>query len=156
MNELQPSRAEAGSAISSGPVFCPVFRYVDAPRAIDWLVEAFGFHKQAVYPNDDGTIAHAQLTFGSGVIMLGSATNDGPWTVRSPKELDGAATGGVYVVLERDEDIDVHCARARAAGAEVIREPENADYGGRGYSARDLEGYYWSFGSYRPAPESSP
>ncbi len=150
MNETQGTAAGSGAAVTSGPVFCPTFRYIDAPRAIEWLVNAFGFEKQAVYPNEDGTIAHAQLKFGSGIVMLGSASNGGAYDVRSPQELGGSATGGVYVVLERDEDIDRHCEHARAAGAQIIAEPEDADYGGRGYGARDLEGYYWSFGSYRP------
>ncbi len=136
--------------VSSGPVFCPTFRYVDAPRAIDWLVEAFGFEKHAAYPNPDGSIAHAQLVFGAGVLMVGSADNAGPWTVRSSQELNGVATGGVYVTLERDEDVDRHCERARATGATIVQEPADADYGGRGYSVRDLEGHSWSFGSYRP------
>lgn len=151
MNDTQQAAPGPGTAVTSGPVFCPSFRYVDAPRAIAWLVRAFGFEKQAVYANDDGTIAHAQLTFGSGVIMLGSASNAGSWNVRSPQEA-GVATGGTYVILERDEDVDRHCAQARAAGAQIILEPESPDYGGRSYSARDLEGYYWSFGSYRPLP----
>jgi uncharacterized glyoxalase superfamily protein PhnB len=51
----------------------PCLRYRDAPAAIEWLCSTFGFNKQAVYPNSDGTIAHAQLTFGNGMIMLGSA-----------------------------------------------------------------------------------
>ena len=134
----------------TGLVFCPTLRYVDAPHAIAWLREAFGFAENATYRNDDGTIAHAQLTFGSGVIMLGSSTNDGPYRAKSPAELGGEATGGVYVILDRDEDVDRHCARARAAGAVIVAEPANADYGGRGYTARDFEGNYWSFGTYRP------
>ncbi|MDQ2858402.1 MAG: VOC family protein [Candidatus Eremiobacteraeota bacterium] len=150
MNHTQRPAAGGNIAATSGPVFCPTFRYVDAPRAIEWLVEAFGFEKHAVYPNEDGTIAHAELKFGYGIVMLGSASNGGPYDVRSPQEVGGVATGGIYVVLERDEDIDRHCARARAAGATIIAEPEDADYGGRGYGARDLEGYYWSFGTYRP------
>jgi uncharacterized glyoxalase superfamily protein PhnB len=49
----------------------PCLRYRNAP-AIEWLCSAFGFERQAVYPNPDGTIAHAQLSFGNGMIMLGS------------------------------------------------------------------------------------
>jgi uncharacterized glyoxalase superfamily protein PhnB len=39
---------------------------------------------------------------------------------------------------------------ARAAGAEIVREPEDQDYGSRDYGARDFEGNIWSFGTYRP------
>lgn len=82
--------------------------------------------------------------------MLGSAQNvDANWPSKTPGQL-GGATGGIYVVLERDEDVDAHCARARAAGATIINEPSIPDYGGRMYGAVDSEGYLWSFGSYRP------
>jgi uncharacterized glyoxalase superfamily protein PhnB len=71
--------------------------------------------------------------------MLGSSRPDSPYdTGRHP----------VYVVI--DGDVDDHCARARAAGAEIVREPEDQDYGGRDYTARDPEGNVWSFGSYEP------
>jgi len=139
----------AAAPVSRGPVFVPTLRYVDAPRAIAWLTTAFGFQAQAVYPGENGTIAHAQLTFGSGMIMLGSVRDDAHATQRSPGELDGRTTGGIYVILESDADVDRHYERARAAGAEIVMELYSPDYGGRGYSARDPEGYEWSFGSYR-------
>ncbi|HEX3468035.1 MAG TPA: VOC family protein [Candidatus Elarobacter sp.] len=128
--------------------FIPSFRYEDALGAIDFLCRAFGFEKHAVYESSPGVVEHAQLKIGDHFIMLGSSRDDG-YPSKSPREL-GGTTGGVYVVLERDEDVDAHCKRARAAGAEILREPESPDYGGRGYSARDPEGYLWSFGSYRP------
>lgn len=127
----------------------PTFKYHDAPRAIAFLCEAFGFEKHAVYEGANGTIDHAELKLGPDFIMLGSAGNDGSWPIRTPRDL-GGATGGVYIVLERDEDVDAHCARARAAGAKIAIEPKNPDYGGRVYGATDFEGYLWSFGSYRP------
>jgi uncharacterized glyoxalase superfamily protein PhnB len=127
----------------------PSFKYRDAPRAIEFLCAAFGFEKHVVYEGENGAIDHAQLKLGPDFIMLGSARNDEAWPSKTPSDL-GGATGGVYVVLERDEDIDAHCVRARAAGAQIIREPNSPDYGGRSYSAADLEGYLWSFGSYRP------
>jgi uncharacterized glyoxalase superfamily protein PhnB len=138
--------------VSRGPVFVPTLRYVDAPAAIAWLSSAFGFQAQAVYPGENGTIAHAQLTFGTGMIMLGSVANDAHETQRSPIELDGRKTGGIYVILESDDDVDRHCERARAAGAEIVLELSSPDYGGRAYSARDPEGNDWSFGSYRGGP----
>ncbi len=124
------------------------FRYRDAPAAIEWLCKAFGFEKHAVYAEPDGTIAHAQLTFGNGMIMLGSARDDEYGrTVKTPADVGGVVTGGVYVVVE---DVDAHHARAAAVGARITEAPVDRDYGGRGYGCRDLEGYVWSFGSYDP------
>lgn len=128
-------------------VLFPFLRYGDAPTAIDWLVRAFGFEEQMVVPGENGTVAHAQLAFGPGIIMLGTARDD-ELRVKTPRDL-GAVTGGIYIYLE---DVDAHCARAKAAGAEIVRGPEDTDYGSREYTARDPEGHLWSFGTYRPAP----
>jgi len=130
-------------------VLFPFLRYRDAPAAIDWLVKAFGFEEQTVVPNEDGTVAHAELSFGRSVIMLATARED-ELRIKSPRDL-GAVSGGIYVYLE---DVDAHCTRARAAGAEIIRGPEDTDYGSREYTARDLEGHLWSFGTYRPEAEA--
>jgi uncharacterized glyoxalase superfamily protein PhnB len=141
--------------VITGRAIIPSFRYHDAARAIEFLCDAFGFEKHAVYASTDGAIDHAQLKLGPDFIMLGSAPKGetGHWPVRTPRDL-GGVTSGVYVVLEHDEDVDAHCARARAAGAKIIREPESPEYGGRSYAAEDIEGYLWSFGSYRQ--ESAP
>jgi uncharacterized glyoxalase superfamily protein PhnB len=53
----------------------PCLRYRDAPAAIEWLCRAFGFEKHLVVPGESGTIAHAELSFGNGMIMLGSVKN---------------------------------------------------------------------------------
>lgn len=129
-------------------VLFPFLRYRDAQAAIDWLVGAFGFSEQMVVPGENGTVAHAQLSFASGVIMLATARDD-ELRIKSPRDL-GAVNQGIYVCLE---DPDAHCERARGAGAEIIRGPENTDYGSREYTARDLEGHLWSFGTYRPSAE---
>ena len=123
-------------------VFYPAFRYDDARAAIAWLGEAFGFVAQEVYDGPDGTVAHAQLTFNGGMIMLGSSRGG-----RSkPKQPEGTGSS-VYAYVA---DVDAHCARARAAGARIVREPCETDYGSREYSAEDCEGYGWSFGTYHP------
>ena len=57
-------------------VTIPTMRYEDAARMIDWLCEAFGFERHLVVPGENGTIAHAQLTLGDGMIMLGSWRDD--------------------------------------------------------------------------------
>lgn len=93
-----------------------------------------------VVDGENGEVSHAQLRFGDGMIMLGSTRGD-EWD-------DRAGTGWTYVAVEGD--IDAHCERARAGGAEILREPEDQDYGSRDYGARDPEGNVWNFGTYRP------
>jgi uncharacterized glyoxalase superfamily protein PhnB len=128
----------------------PVFRYRNAPAAIEWLCQAFGFEKNLVVPNEDGTIAHAQLSFGNGMIMLGSVlkkeTEFGR-LMKQPDEIGGAATQSAYVVVT---DADVVYAQAKTAGAKIAIEIKDEDYGGRGFSCYDLEGHLWSFGTYDP------
>ncbi len=127
-------------ASNSAPTFYPSLRYRDAPAALRWLATAFGFEEHLVVPGPEGTIAHAELRFGNGIFMMGSVKDD----------VFGSAGGmAPYVYVA---DIDAHCARARAAGAVIVREPFDTDYGSRDYAARDPEGHVWSFGTYRPAP----
>jgi uncharacterized glyoxalase superfamily protein PhnB len=123
----------------------PFIRYQDAPAAIGWLVQAFGLEARAVHPGPDNTIAHAELGFGGSSLMLGSAKDD-EFRLKSPREL-GGVTQGVYMYVP---DIDAHHARAKTAGAEIVYELRNTDYGSREYAARDLEGNLWSFGTYKP------
>ncbi len=128
------------------PSVIPCLGYEDAPSAIEWLVRTFGFEKHLVAPGANGTIEHAELTFGTGMIMLGSTKHGGLFTMQGPNRL-GGMNQSIYVVVDA---IDAHYARARAAGAEIARDIQDEDYGGRGYTARDIEGNLWSFGSYRP------
>jgi uncharacterized glyoxalase superfamily protein PhnB len=123
----------------------PFLRYRDACAAVRWLCDAFGFEEKAVFTGPDGTVAHAELGAGGGVVMLGSAKQDA-LGLRTPREL-GAVTGGIYV---RVEDADAHHRRAVAAGAEVVLELREMEYGSREYTCRDPEGNLWSFGTYRP------
>jgi uncharacterized glyoxalase superfamily protein PhnB len=134
---------------SGGATVIPTLRYRDAPAAIAFLCKAFGFAQHLVVPGDNNTIAHAQLSLGNGMIMLGSEARDneyGKW-VRPPSPPDRINTHGIYVVVG---DVDAHYAAAVAAGATILREPVDEDYGGRDYSCRDPEGYVWTFGSYDP------
>ena len=126
----------------------PSLRYRDALKAIDWLCNAFGFEKNAVYA-DGGIVHHAQLTFGNGMIMLGSTDNGSEWGKRiaQPVEIGGRETQCPCVIVD---DANAHYARAKAAGAEIIDDLEDKDYGGKGYSCRDLEGHLWYFGTYDP------
>ncbi len=122
----------------------PFVRYEDAPAAIEWLVNAFGFERQMVVPGEGGAIAHAQMRLGDAVIMLGTGhdrSHESPPTdIRDVKQ-------GVYVYVE---DVDTHYARAKAAGARILRPIESTEYGSREYAALDPGGYYWGFGTYLP------
>ena len=126
----------------------PTMKYDDAPAAIEWLCEAFGFEKHLVVPGEEGTIAHAQLVFGNGMIMLGSA-GDGEFDAlqKPPSALEGVGSQSPYLIVE---DADRHYARAVAAGARVVMELEDQDHGGRAYSCLDPEGHLWNFGTYDP------
>jgi uncharacterized glyoxalase superfamily protein PhnB len=126
----------------------PCLRYRDAAAAIEWLCRAFGFEKQMVVPGDQGTIAHAQLSFGNGMIMLGSI-GDSPFNrlMAQPDEVGGRQTQCPYLVVA---DADAVYRQAQAAGAEIVLDIKDEDYGGRGFTCRDLEGHVWNFGTYDP------
>ena len=100
-----------------------------------------------MFRGDDGVVVHAQMSLGPGIVMFGSIHGRDPDQLQSPRTL-GGMTQGIYVAID---DVDAHCERARAAGAEIAREPEDTDYGSREYAARDPEGHVWSFGTYRPS-----
>jgi len=126
----------------------PCLRYRDAPAAIKWLCSTFGFEEQLVVPNPDGTIAHAQLRFGNGMIMLGSVVDsEYGRLIKQPDEIGGAETQSAYVIVA---DADAIYQRAKAAGAKIVLDIKDEDYGGRGFTCRDLEGRLWTFGTYDP------
>ena len=128
----------------------PSLRYQDCRQAIDWLCAAFGFEQQLIVPSEDGGITHAQLVCGMAMIMLGDGhRDDDPFGQlnKSPLQLDGYNTAGVYMIVE---DVDAHYEKARAAGAAIVLDIVDQGYGGRGYTCKDLEGHLWSFGSYDP------
>jgi uncharacterized glyoxalase superfamily protein PhnB len=117
----------------------PTLRYGDAKSAIEFLQRAFGFERKAVVENEDGTIAHAELTHGRGMVMIGSSG------LGDPQFETGSAS--IYVVVS---DPDALHEQARAVGAEVSRGLTDMDYGSREFSARDPEGNVWTFGTYDP------
>ena len=133
------------------PAIIPALRYRDAPAAIDFLCNAFGFERYAVYadPADPKVIHHAQLVREGNMIMLGSVS-DSEFARLAPMTTVAEAGGNTqapYIVLD---DVDGHAERARATGADIFYGPNDQDYGGRIYSARDPEGHVWSFGNYDP------
>jgi uncharacterized glyoxalase superfamily protein PhnB len=126
----------------------PALRYTNAPAAIDWFCNVIGFARHAVFEGKSGTIEHAELSLGNGMIMLGSAKEDEHGRrFKSPTELGGVETSSVYIVVP---DADAVHARAVAAGAEIIRPLQDTSYGSREFALRDPEGHSWSIGTYDP------
>ena len=132
----------------------PSLRYRNALAAIDWLVRAFGLEKNAVYMGPNDTVAHAQLTYGGGMIMLGSATNEGEYAelMVQPDEIGLRETKGIYLLVP---DADKVYAAAKKEGAEIVLEIRDMDYGGRAFTCRDLEGHLWNIGTYDPWTHTS-
>jgi uncharacterized glyoxalase superfamily protein PhnB len=116
------------------PNVFPTMLFADADAALEWLSRAFGFQERSVHRDDQGVVRHAEIGLGAGTVMLGQGDS---------------GSHGIYVAVD---DADDHYERAKAAGAEITREIEDTSYGSREYSARDLEGHTWHFGTYRPEP----
>ena len=120
------------------PRISPYLLYEDVAVALTWLSEAFGFRERMHMRGPDGRTRHAEMDVATdGVILMGCP---GP-EYRNPKRL-GARTSALYIQVD---DVDAHCARARAAGASIIEEPANQEYGDRRYAAEDPEGHRWYF-----------
>jgi uncharacterized glyoxalase superfamily protein PhnB len=115
----------------------PYLLYEDVAAAIDWLGRAFGFEERLRFADEEGTVTHAELALGDGVLYLG---HPGPG-YRSPKHV-GSSSHLVHVYVD---DVDAHHAHAVEAGATIHLEPEDTPYGDRRYDAEDLEGQRWSF-----------
>jgi uncharacterized glyoxalase superfamily protein PhnB len=124
-------------------VFTSAVFYKDPKAALAWLAKAFGFELTMLIegPDGDDRFLHSEMSIGGqGRVMIG-----GEWLdhIKSPKSISGANTQTLHVELEKD--IDGHCERARAAGAEIVQEPEDQFYGARTYRALDPEGHMWTF-----------
>ena len=129
------------------PSIIPSMRYRDAKAAIDWLCRAFGFTEHLVVPGEGGSIAHAELTYRNGMIMVGSARDDDFGKLqKTPAQLRGV-TQSAYIVVP---DAKAHHDRAVAAGAKVVRPLSEGGGGGLAYSCLDPEDHLWNFGTYDP------
>ncbi len=121
--------------------------YQDAAKAIDWLCSAFDFQIRLKVEGDAGQIEHSELEYGEALIMAAQADRAKTPHGRSPRSLDGANTQSIMLYVD---DVEAHCARARAAGAKITVEPKTSDYGeeywsDRSYEAEDLDGHHWWF-----------
>ncbi|MFS8974975.1 VOC family protein [Cupriavidus necator] len=115
--------------------------YKDPVAALDWLERAFGFERVMVIRDQQDQLVHSEMRFGDSYLMVGSEWAD---FTASPASVGGKNTQTVHVHLQ--EGLDQHCERARAAGAAIVREPQDEFYGDRSYTARDPEGHVWTFG----------
>jgi len=127
----------------------PGLRHRNAREMIDWRCRAFGFEKQAVYDGPDGVVLHSQLTFGNGMIMVGSVTNATPMSnlLKQPDEIGGAETQSPYLIVS---DIDAFYAGAKIAGAKIVIDLEEKEHGGKAFSCSDPEGHVWNVGTFDP------
>jgi uncharacterized glyoxalase superfamily protein PhnB len=113
--------------------------YRDPRAALAWLEKAFDFELSMLLEGPDGEVAHSQMTCGDGMVMIGSEWSE---QHKSPASIGGLNTQTVHIQI--DTDLDAHCARARAAGAVIIAEPETQFYGDRTYRCTDPEGHIWT------------
>lgn len=125
---------------TDAPALYPLMHYRDGHAAIDFLERAFGLRRLVVVPHADGAVQHAELALGQSIFMIGGDRDD-------PRLESRPGTGWIYVAVD---DVDEHFERARREGAEVLRGPADSEHGFRGYTALDLEGNQWHFGSHRP------
>lgn len=132
----------------TGTSVVPTIRYRDVPAAIEWLCKAFGLEEHRVVTGKNGSVRYAQLTFGSGMVMVAPIQEStfGKLMVQ-PDEIGGVETQICYLFVENAK---AHYARAKAAGAEIVLDIDDEAKGGRGYSCRDPEGHVWNFGTYDP------
>jgi uncharacterized glyoxalase superfamily protein PhnB len=129
---------------TEAPRLYPALRYRNAAGMIDWLGEAFGFSVRARYGEGD-VVHHAELTFGSSIIMLGTAREDA-----YGKMVGAPGSGGGNSIYVAVDDADAAYTRAKKAGAEILEELTDRDYGSREFICRDPEGNVWSLGTYWP------
>lgn len=139
---------------SSVPIEAPrlyhTMRCKDAEAMIAWLKDVLGFTERVIYRREN-IIAHAELSFGSSILMLGADRQDGYG--KNVGGLDGRRTDAVYLAVD---DPDALYAKVKASGARIEMELQNTDYGSRDFSARDPEGGLWSFGTYWPKVGEDP
>ena len=129
----------------------PFLGYEDAAAAIEWLERAFGFReKRDARYEEDGTITHAELQLEGATVFLSTpAGYASPRTLRAESEAARRSYDNPWVIdglFVEVADVEAHHERARAAGATILREPEEPGIGFRIYSAEDPEGHRWMFG----------
>lgn len=125
--------------MSNSPGLVSAVSYRDPKAALAWLEAAFGFELVFLVEGDDASVAHAEMIHGASRVMIG-----GEWSPAhaSPSSIGGKVTQTVHIYI--DGDVDAHCHRAQAAGAEILAPPQTQFYGARTYRCRDPEGHLWT------------
>ena len=124
------------------------FSYVDAPAALAWLEQAFGFETTMRWEDEKGTLAHAELRLGEAAILV--FADDGHGYDRMHPKSNDAVGHGTYLALPSPAEVDTAWERALASGAVPVWKPENTEWGNYRFRVRDLEGYEWTFGTHKP------
>jgi len=132
------------------PRLYPTMRCRDAEAMIRWLIDVVGFTERVIY-RKDGAVQHAELSYGSSILMLGQSRDDEYGKLVG--DLAGRRTDAVYVAVD---DPDALHARVKSAGARIDMELHTTDYGSRDFACRDPEGNLWSFGTYWPKTSEKP
>ena len=122
--------------------------YRDAARMIDWLCDAFDFELRLKVEGEAGRIEHSELSYGDGLVMVGSERTGAALRFETAMISPLTAGGNTQGMMIYVDDVDAHCARARAAGARIVAGPELHDYGDdywadRSYGCTDPEGHLW-------------
>lgn len=130
----------------------PAMNYKDANAALDFLTKAFGFKEHSVYRDENKSVGHAELSLGNAMIMIGPQRPESEFSkiTGTPSQANGLNTQTAYIIID---EVDDHYKNAKANGAEIVVDIKDEEYGGRGYSCKDPEGFIWSFGSYNPYSE---
>lgn len=115
----------------------PYLQYEDVAAALEWLTRAYGFQETLRFTGANGRVSHAEMAAGSGEFMLGEPGGG----YRNPRHT-GSRHSFVHVMVD---DVDAHCELARAAGATILAEPRDMEYGLRAYRTEDPEGHRWDF-----------
>ena len=130
--------AEGPAELWKAPGLVPSLAFQDVPHAVEWLTRAFGFRERSAARLSWAGGCRAWMELGDALINV---TTEGGHGLRSPMSVGGVSvTMKIYV-----DDVDAHFARAKAAGASILSEPEDGFWGGRVYRASDLEGHHWEF-----------
>jgi uncharacterized glyoxalase superfamily protein PhnB len=137
-------RPKQETAMLEAPRIYPTFRYRDPAAMLAWLCDTIGFTVHARHPAE-GPVAHAELAYGSSMIMLGAVRDDAYGALVGAPGQDGGKS--IYVAVE---DVDALHSRVTASGVVIEEGLVDRDYGSREFTCRDPEGNLWSFGTYWP------
>ncbi|OZI24515.1 glyoxalase [Bordetella genomosp. 7] len=138
------------SPASEPPRLFPTLLCNDAERMIQWLVDTVGFTEHVVYRHG-GVVVHAELAFGSSILMLGQHRDHAYSQLVG--SLEGRRTDSLYLAVD---DADALYETLRGAGAHIERAIADTDFGSREFSCRDPELNLWTFGTYWPKTGNPP